>query len=154
VTGTVRGARGVKGESDSVAHAHMSEKKVRKFHQPAIRGRGDVLARAMAALNGARAGNGIGNVITHVTRQNSGAALQIGMLVADEAPKMCERDGLVPQCPVGIADTCLVGFQVQSHDLAEAGWPARDLYQLGNGQPSPAAVAGGASSRSAQENTE
>jgi hypothetical protein len=64
------------------------------------------------------------------------------MLIPNEPPKVREGDGLMSQCPIDIADSGLVRFQIKNDDLLETIWYAGVLNQFRRRHPLSPAVAG------------
>jgi hypothetical protein len=126
VTGIVRGAKRLKGESGSVAQAQRSERKTRRSaSQLCAVGRTSSPAPGRAERRGAC--DRMRDVIAHLLWQNLGAALHTGVFISNEPPKVCEGDGLMSQRPIDIADSGFVRFRIENDDLLETIWYVRFL---------------------------
>jgi hypothetical protein len=106
-----------------------------QIDEPTVRCCTYFLTRTGAALDSASTGNGVRYVVADVPGQNLRTALYTWVFVFDEAPKMGERNGLVPQCPIHIAHAGSVRLQVQCHDRLETSWHTGDLDQFRRRQP-------------------
>ena len=81
---------------------------------------GDFVAGTRTPLYLASAPDRMRYVVADMAWQNLGAPLNVGMPIPNESPKMREGDGLMSQCPIHIADSGLVRFQIKSNDPLEA----------------------------------
>jgi hypothetical protein len=144
VTGIVRGAKRLKGESSSVAEVGKEDAQV---DQPAVCGWTYFFAGSGAALNGASACDRVRDIVADVPRQNLGAALHTGMLIPNEPPKVRKGNDFVSQRPIDIADSGFVRFQIKNDDLLETIRYAGVLNQFRRRHSLFPAVAGRASLR-------
>src|SRR5579883_3476447 len=90
-----------------------------QFYEPAVCTATHLLACTGAALNRTSARNRVGDVIADMPRQNLGAALHAGVFITNEPPKVRECNDFMPQRPIHITDSGLVGFQIESHRSEE-----------------------------------
>jgi hypothetical protein len=87
------------------------------------------------------------DIVADVAWQNLGAALNTGMLIPNEPPKVCEGNDFMSQRPIDIADSGFVRFHIKNDDLLETIWYAGVLNQFRRRHPRSPAVAGRASLR-------
>jgi hypothetical protein len=96
---------------------------------------------------------GVRDVSTRMRRENSGACFDFGIGFINEAPKVSERNGLVPKADVGVADARGIGFQVESRSSEEL-WNLRDTQHLVRAETFKSAFASRASLWCAGEHAE
>src|SRR5450755_2213487 len=94
------------------------------------------------------------DVVADMAWQNLGAALHVGVIIPNESPKVREGDGLMSQCPIHIADSGFVRFQIPNHDLPETIWHTSVLNQFRRRHPLFPAVAGRTSLRCPRKHAE
>jgi hypothetical protein len=92
VTGIVRGAKRLKGESGSVAQAHRSER-TRADPQASCVRLDALRAGSGATLNSASTCDNMRDVVANMTRQNLGTPLNVRMPIPNESPKMRKGNG-------------------------------------------------------------
>src|SRR5436190_1904714 len=94
------------------------------------------------------------NVVANMTRQNLGTPPNVRMPIPNESPKMSKGNDFMAQCPIDIADSGFIRFQIQNHDLPETIWHTGVLDQFWCRHPLSPAVAGRASLRCPRKHAE
>ena len=125
-----------------------------QVHQPAMCSWAHFVAGTRTSLYLASAPDRMRDVVANMARQNLGAPLNVGVLIPNESPKMCEGNDFMSQCPIDITDAGLVGVQIQGHDLPETIWHTSVLDQFRRCHPLSPAVAGRTSLRGSRKHAE
>ena len=124
------------------------------FEQPDVRGRAQLGAGVFAALPLASARDGVRNVGAPMRGQDVRARRDLRVLLGQEAPEVAERDQLVTERDVDVADACRVRLEIEQREGSEGRGHVRHRDEFGDGAPWPPAAPARAALRRAGEDAQ